>query len=138
MRYLIILLAILAASPAWAGQAAKRMMRVTGQSSQIAFTVNGYSGVSSDTPVDTGIESITTGAGNVTVYASCSTAGAFDESYVRLEVDGGYTELLCTNGASDSGTLSMSVTAAAHNIRVYGNVSGTGSFDGYTFRKPKP
>lgn len=107
--------------------------------STAAFTINGYSSISSTGTLDTGTESKSTGAGNITVDASCvSTNTAGNQSDVNLVVDGVATSLICAEGETKSSTLTKAVTAGSHTVQVFGNLDtpGTDSFSANNFRKP--
>jgi hypothetical protein len=140
MWALVFLLAISAcfAPPAHAGPTAKRLLAVIGSSGSIPFTINGNSSISSAGTADTGTESITTGAGDITVVASC-VAGSGNQSGVSLVVDGVSTDLICNSGETKTNqTLTKAVTAAAHNVQVVGSYDNiaTDSFSASNFRKP--
>lgn len=146
MRCLLLLMTILlTASPAFAGPAAKRMMAVTGSSGPVAFTVNGWSGATTDflesggawAYNDTGTESISAGAGDITIVAHCIDNGS-SVGVVSLIV-GGVTRatLTCDANNDKTETLSYTVAAGSHDVRVTVSADPGAYALATTFRKKR-
>lgn len=145
MRWLILALLLMAA-PAYANP--MLLFMAASGDGVVPFTINGYTAITSDSgeaggPIalnDTGTENgISTGAGEVSVVAYC-TSSAGNQTDVNLVIDAVTYTVSCTNGETKSGvTLSHTVTAGTHNIRVHGTLdSGSDYFSADTFRKPTP
>lgn len=140
----ILLLILLTASPSWAGPAAMRILQVmngaacSGTIPSGTFTINGQSSFSAGNyeTVDSGIQSICSNAGVITIYASCNAASGV-AGYVRLYVDSSTNTLNCVAGSSVSQTIGVTTTKGAHNVRVYMTSSGgTASLTASTFTRP--
>jgi hypothetical protein len=137
---LIILLLI--PSLCYAGPGARRFMGAGNGTPMESFTINGLSSVTTSTSATTGSESIITGAGNVTVAASCTASGV--AAAVFLIVDsvtpsvGQPGRLSCPGGSgTSSATLYVPVTVGSHTIEV-SVVGNGGTATANTFRKPTP
>lgn len=115
MRWLVVLL-LLISVPAYADS---RLLFLAANSGIVPFTVNGYSSVVTTGTIDTGTESIQTGAGNITADASCTAyGGGGTQTAAHMYVDDVEVDsLTCNNGSSSSKTLTATVTAGSHNIR---------------------
>jgi hypothetical protein len=139
MRALIV--ALMLVLPSVAGASPQLLFLAANQIPMESFTINGNSSVTTTTTATTGSESISTGAGNVTVAATCTASGI--AAAVELWVDaanptGTPGRLLCPGGSgTSSATIYVPVSAGSHaiEVKVIGN---GGTATGNTFRKPTP
>jgi hypothetical protein len=120
----------LALSPGFLGMASGRAGRVVGYGT---FSINGISSVATEGTTDTGTEYITVGAGSITVAATCHSESGY-EATVTLAVDGVDRDTLSCLDSTNSATLTYTVTAGTHYVRVYGGSDpAPDSFSGDTF-----
>jgi hypothetical protein len=136
MRLLLVVIFTLvtsqafALSPGFLGMASGMGGRTVGYGT---FSINGVSSIEDGVIGDTGTEYLNLGAGSITVAASCHSESG-NESFVILEVDGVERDSVSCLDTSDSATLTYTVTAGTHAVRVHGSSEpDPDSFSGGTF-----
>ena len=146
MRYLTFLLAILTASPCYAGPAAKRMLAVMGGSTctpptSTTNSVGGVTTVSNTGTTDTGTVTVGTAGqcgGTGSVVLSCTGGSSYGNVFVQ--VNGvNVANAQCGAGASQGpSTRTFSVHGGAYTVRIYGAAASGGTYSATSFSFPVP